>query len=140
MKNLSKNNVSEIAHIAIAVNDLKDIKKWESFLRVEKKSHYSSDEQKVRVLVLETKEIKFEFMCPTSIDSPISNFLKSNPNGGVHHICFKIENINSSLDYLKNVGIRSITRNKNTTGISKKKVCFLNPNDLNNVLIELEEQ
>ena len=78
-------------------------------------------------------------MRPTSNESPISSFLKSNPKGGIHHICFKVENIDSSLDYLKSINIRSITRKKNTKGINEKKVCFLHPNDLNNVLIELEE-
>ena len=132
-------NVSEIAHIAIAVKNFEEVKKWEIFLDVNKKSFYSSKEQKVEVLILETNGFKLEFMRPLSDDSPISSFLKKNPLGGIHHICFKVQKLQKILESLKEAKIRNITRDKNTKGINQKKICFLNPNDLNNVLVEFEE-
>lgn len=139
MKNQFENKINKIAHIAIAVKKLEEIQSWEKILEVEKKISYFSKEQNVNVIVLETKGFTLEFLCPLSDDSPISKFLDKNPQGGIHHICFKIKSIQETLEHLKEIKVRSITRNKNTKGINKKRICFLNPNDLNNILVELEE-
>ena len=140
MSDKIKYKIDHIAHIAVAVNHLDEIKVWENILNIKKKSQYISEEQKVRVIVFETDGFKIEFMSPTSSDSPISKFLEKNSSGGIHHICFKTKDLDMTINHFKSNKIRKITRDSNTKGINKKNICFFHPNDLNNILLELEEE
>ena len=71
--------------------------------------------------------------------SPISKFLEKNPKGGMHHICFEVENITETINSLKNKKINILGDGNPKIGAHDKPVVFLHPNDLSGTLIELEE-
>ena len=76
-------------------------------------------------------------MEPLHEDSPITKFLEKRGEG-IHHICFQVENIESELEKLKNIGIRLIDQ-KPRIGAYNSKVAFIHPKSANGVLVELAE-
>lgn len=133
--------IEEISHIAIAVNNFEAINNWRYLLKGNfKEKRYSSDSQQVDALVFYNEKIKIEFLKPKTSNSPISNFLKRNRLGGIHHISFKVNDFESNIDLLKKNKIRNITRDRQSVGVEKNKICFLNPLDLNGVLVEFEQK
>lgn len=133
-----KPSIKGISHLAIAIESLDKVSNWVKMFNSDTKK-YTSLEQGVNALVLKNEFCNIEFLEPLSEDSPISNFLKKNPNGGLHHICFLVENLEESLSFLKKEGIRNITRSKIKGILNETPVAFLNPKDLSNILIEFEE-
>jgi methylmalonyl-CoA/ethylmalonyl-CoA epimerase len=71
--------------------------------------------------------------------SPIAAFLEKNPSGGVHHLCYEVEDIIAARDKLKAEGARILGDGEPKTGAHGKPVLFLHPKDFNGTLIELEE-
>lgn len=70
--------------------------------------------------------------------SPITNFLEKNPRGGIHHICYEVEDISAALEHFKAIGIEPIDK-KPKIGAHGNPVIFLHPRDCNGILTELEE-
>jgi methylmalonyl-CoA/ethylmalonyl-CoA epimerase len=133
--------LNQIAHIAIVVSSFNKIDKWRTLFGVDLiEEEYTSNEQLVDAIILKTGNIVLEFLKPTSPKSPVYNFLQKNKMGGIHHICFEIEDLESSLKTIKDKNIRKITKGQSQTGIEKSKICFLNPLDFNGVLVELKEK
>lgn len=128
-----------LSHIAIAVTSFADIEKWLSLVPVEKITKYSSDEQKVNAVVVHLEGFDIEFLEPTTASSSISGFLEKNPRGGLHHVCFYVDCLESSLSRIKKEGVRSITLRKALGVIHDSPIAFLNPKDLSGVLVEFEE-
>ncbi|MFL2693711.1 MAG: VOC family protein [Gammaproteobacteria bacterium] len=131
--------IKGLSHIAIAVKSLKDIDKWLSLFPVENISKYTSDEQKVNAIVVHLNNFDIEFLEPISSSSSIASFLNKNPLGGIHHVCFYVDNIDKSLLRIKDKGIRKITLKKTFGIIHGSPIAFLNPKDLSGVLVEFEE-
>ena len=133
--------INKITHIAIAVNNFNNLDSWRAlFGKKCKEKRYVSRSQDVDALVFFNDKINIEFIKPRSSKSPISNFLKKNKFGGIHHLSFEVENFEKDLKKIKSKNIRTISRGSETKGIKKNKICFLNPIDLNGVLVELEEK
>lgn len=131
--------IKGLSHIAIAVTSLQDIEKWLSLFPAENTSKYTSDEQKVNAIVVHLDNFDLEFLEPTSNSSSITGFLNKNPRGGIHHVCFYVDNIEEALLKIKDNGIRKITLNKTLGIIHGSPIAFLNPKDLSGVLVEFEE-
>ena len=131
--------IKGLSHIAIAVTSLQDIEKWLSLFPAENTSKYTSDEQKVNAIVVHLDNFDLEFLEPTSNSSSITSFLNKNPRGGIHHVCFYVDNIEEGLLKIKDKGIRKITLNKTLGIIHGSPIAFLNPKDLSGVLVEFEE-
>ena len=72
-------------------------------------------------------------------DSPIGNFVKKNPKGGMHHICIEVEDINAAINKLNDHEVAITGTGKPKIGAHGKPVVFLHPKDCNGTLIELEE-
>lgn len=70
--------------------------------------------------------------------SPITNFLEKNPRGGIHHLCYEVDNIQAALEHFKSLGIEPIDK-KPKIGAHGNPVVFLHPRDCNGILTELEE-
>lgn len=81
-----------LSHIAIAVTSFALIEKWLSFFPGEKITKYSSEEQMVNAVVVHLDNFDIEFLEPATESSSISGFLKKNPRGGIHHVCFYVDN------------------------------------------------
>ena len=92
----------------------------------------------VSVVFVDLPNTKIELMTPFGIGSPIAGFLAKNPTGGMHHICFEVDDIELARDRLTANGARVLAPGIQS-GAHGKPVLFLHPKDFNGVLIELEQ-
>jgi methylmalonyl-CoA/ethylmalonyl-CoA epimerase len=76
---------------------------------------------------------------PLGANSPIAKFLEKNPDGGMHHLCFEVDDILSARDALKATGARVLGDGAPKIGAHGKPVLFLHPKDFGGTLIELEQ-
>jgi methylmalonyl-CoA/ethylmalonyl-CoA epimerase len=138
-----KKNVSEIGrlnHIAIAVPNLeKAALTWETALGASISSPQALPEHGVTVVFVESPNSKVELLEPLGENSPIKKFLEKNPNGGMHHICYEVKNLNYASEKLKLAGARILGDGFPKIGAHGNPVLFLNPSDFSGTLIELEE-
>ena len=82
---------------------------------------------------------KIELLEPLGEDSPIARFLEKNPAGGMHHLCYEVEDIGAARDRLLAVGARVLGDGEPKIGAHGKPVLFLHPKDFSGTLIELEQ-
>ena len=78
-------------------------------------------------------------MEPLGESSPIAAFLASNPDGGMHHICYEVSDIRATRDRLVDHGARVLGDGEPRKGAHGNPVLFLHPKDFCGTLIELEE-
>ncbi|HYA74771.1 MAG TPA: methylmalonyl-CoA epimerase, partial [Roseiarcus sp.] len=93
----------------------------------------------VTVVFVELPNTKIELLEPLGDNSPIGKFLERNPEGGMHHLCFEVDDILAARDQLKNTGARVLGDGAPKIGAHGKPVLFLHPKDFNGTLIELEQ-
>ena len=82
---------------------------------------------------------KIELLEPLGDDSPIAKFLDRNADGGMHHLCFEVDDIIKARDRLMAAGARVLGTGEPAIGAHGKPVLFLHPKDFNGTLIELEQ-
>lgn len=129
-----------VNHIAIAVRNIEEAEKlYETALGLKVSHREVVEEQGVRASMLQTSagDTRIELLEPIGENSPIFKFLEKKGEG-IHHICFKVDDIESALERLKNQGIKLIN-DAPRPGVDGTKVAFLHPKALNGVLIELVE-
>ena len=135
-----ENKNKKVNHIAIAVPDVKEAAlRWKKALNMKKSEIIILEEHGVKVVFLEFSNLKIELLEPLNNKSPISKFLKKNPKGGMHHICFEVEKITETINSLKNKNINILGDGNPKIGAHDKPGVFLHPNDLSGTLVELEE-
>ena len=133
-------NIGRLNHIAIAVpNITKASCMWQKALGANVSQPQTLHEHGVKIVFIESPNTKVELLEPLSENSPISNFLKKNPNGGMHHICYEVSNLKSVSKKLKKVGATIIGDGNPKIGAHGNPVIFLQPSDFSGTLIELEE-
>ena len=93
----------------------------------------------VTVVFIELPNTKIELLYPLGENSPIAGFLEKNPSGGIHHMCYEVEDILAARDTLKASGARVLGTGEPKIGAHGKPVLFLHPKDFNGCLIELEQ-
>lgn len=93
----------------------------------------------VTTVFVELPNTKIELLHPLGEGSPIRKFLESNPSGGMHHICFEVDDIYAARDRLKAAGARVLGDGEPKTGAHGKPVLFLHPKDFCGTLIEIEQ-
>ena len=93
----------------------------------------------VTVVFVELENSKVELLEPLGDDSPITSFLEKNPAGGMHHICFEVDDIRAASAKLQASGARILGNGEPKIGAHGKPVLFLHPKDFSGTLIELEE-
>lgn len=91
------------------------------------------------VVFVELPNTKIEFLEPLGADSPIARFLDKNPDGGIHHVCYEVDDILAARDHLKAQGARILGDGEPKIGAHDKPVLFLHPKDFNGTLVELEQ-
>jgi len=95
-------------------------------------------EHGVTVVFVALPNTKIELLEPLGDGSPIAAFLARNPAGGIHHICYEVEDIRSARDRLKSAGARVLGDGEPKVGAHGKPVLFLHPKDFCGTLVELE--
>lgn len=93
----------------------------------------------VTTVFVELPNTKIELLHPLGADSPISKFLANNASGGIHHVCYEVDDILAARDRLKAQGMRVLGDGEPKIGAHDKPVLFLHPKDFMGTLVELEQ-
>ena len=132
--------LGRLNHVAIAVPDLaKGAEVYRLMLGATVSAPQAEPEHGVRVVFVELPNTKIELLEPMGDASPIKAFLDKNPSGGIHHVCYEVEDILAARDRLKEQGARVLGPGEPKIGAHGKPVLFLHPKDFNGTLVELEQ-
>jgi methylmalonyl-CoA/ethylmalonyl-CoA epimerase len=132
--------LGRVNHIAIAVPNLGTATTtYRDTLGARVSQAQALPEHGVTVVFVELPNTKVELLEPLGADSPIAAFLEKNPSGGMHHICYEVDDIVAARDALKAAGARVLGDGNPKTGAHGKPVLFLHPKDFNGTLVELEQ-
>ena len=132
--------IGKLNHVAIATLDLKKAAAiYRDVLGAKVSAPVAQPEHGVTTVFVEFPGSKIELLAPLGENSPIANFLARNPGGGVHHLCFEVDDIIAARDLLLAQGARVSGDGAPKAGAHGKPVLFLHPKDFLGTLIELEQ-
>jgi methylmalonyl-CoA/ethylmalonyl-CoA epimerase len=124
--------------VAIAVRDIaKAAEVYRRTLGAQVSEAAPQPEHGVTTVFITLPNTKIELIAPLGDASPIAKFLERNPDGGIHHVCYEVEDICAARDSLKAQGARVLGEAK--MGAHGKPVLFLHPKDFCGALVELEQ-
>jgi methylmalonyl-CoA/ethylmalonyl-CoA epimerase len=133
--------IGRLHHVAIAVADLEAASAFYRFtLGAKVSGPLAMPDHGVSVVFVELPNTKIELMEPLGERSPIARFLAKHPSGGVHHICFEVEDILTACEQLTSAGTHILGDGTPKIGAQGKEVLFLNPKDCAGTLIELQQR
>jgi methylmalonyl-CoA/ethylmalonyl-CoA epimerase len=132
--------LGRLNHVAIAVPDLAAAATiYRDTLGASVSAPQVLPEHGVTVVFIDTGNTKIELLEPLGEASPIAAFLARNPSGGMHHVCYEVDDILAARDRLKEAGARVLGDGNPRTGAHGKPVLFLHPKDFCGTLVELEQ-
>ena len=132
--------LNRLNHIAIVVPDLsKAVENYKNAFNVNISKKIDLPKHGVSTVFIEMSNINIELLEPLGQNSPIKNFLIKNPIGGMHHLCYEVENINDSVKILLKKSYTILGEGIPREGAHGKPVIFMHPKEFNGTLIELEE-
>ena len=132
--------IGRLNHVAIAVKDLeKSAALYRDTLGAKVSPPQPEPAHGVTVVFIELPNTKIELLQPLGENSPIAKFLEKNPDGGMHHVCYEVEDIIAARDRLKATGARVLGDGEPKIGAHGKPVLFLHPKDFCGTLVELEQ-
>ena len=132
--------IGRLNHVAIAVPDLDAASaQYRDTLGASVGAPQDEPDHGVTVVFIELPNTKIELLYPLGADSPIKGFLDKNPSGGIHHVCYEVDDILAARDALKASGARVLGDGEPKIGAHGKPVLFLHPKDFNGCLVELEQ-
>jgi methylmalonyl-CoA/ethylmalonyl-CoA epimerase len=132
--------IGRLNHVAIAVKDLAAATAvYKNALGASLTEPTAQPEHGVTVVFVTLPNTKIEFLEPLGENSPIAKFLEKNPDGGIHHLCYEVEDIIAARDQLKAQGARVLGDGNPKIGAHGKPVLFLHPKDFCGTLTELEQ-
>ena len=133
--------IGKINHIAIAVPDLESASKtYKDILGANVSDPVAMPDHGVTTVFVELPNTKIELLEPLGSDSPIQNFLEKNPKGGMHHICYEVDDIYDARDQLIKNGAKILGSGEPSVGAHDKPVLFLHPRDFCGTLVEIEQK
>jgi methylmalonyl-CoA/ethylmalonyl-CoA epimerase len=132
--------IGRLNHIAIAVPDLAAASAvYADMLGAKVSAPIPLPDHGVTVVFIDLPNTKVELLEPLGDTSPVAAFLAKNPAGGMHHVCYEVEDIVTACEHLKAKGARVLGQGNPKTGAHGKPVIFLHPKDFNGTLVELEQ-
>lgn len=132
--------IGKLNHVAIVVPDLERAAAlYRDTLGARVSAPVDLPEHGVTTVFVELPNTKIELLHPLGEKSPIAKFLQSNPDGGMHHLCFEVEDIAAARDRLLQAGARILGDGQPRIGAHGKPVLFLHPKDFCGTLVELEQ-
>ena len=132
--------IGKLNHIAIAVPDIgKATEFYHDVLGARVTDPQDLPDHGVTTVFVELENTKLELLYPLGTDSPIRKFLEKNPAGGIHHICYEVDDIVAAAKQMKDNGARILGDGNSKTGAHGKPVIFLHPKDFCGTLVELEQ-
>ena len=132
--------IGRLNHVAIAVKDLAAAAAlYKNALGARVTEPLAQPEHGVTVVFIALPNTKIELLEPLGANSPIAKFLERNPDGGIHHVCYEVDDILAARDRLKAEGARVLGDGTPKIGAHGKPVLFLHPKDFCGTLTELEQ-
>jgi methylmalonyl-CoA/ethylmalonyl-CoA epimerase len=132
--------IGRLNHVAIAVPDLAAAaQQYRDTLGATVRPAQDEPDHGVTVVFIDLPNTKIELLHPLGEASPIAGFLAKNPGGGIHHLCYEVEDIGAARDRLLAGGARVLGDGEPKIGAHGRPVLFLHPKDFNGTLIELEQ-
>lgn len=132
--------IKRLNHVAIVVPDLAiATATYRDTLGAEVSAPQALPEHGVTVVFVDLPNTRIELLEPLGDDSPVSNFLERNLNGGIHHLCVEVDDIVAAKDDLVAKGARILGDGVPKIGAHGNPVLFLHPKDFHGCLIELEQ-
>jgi methylmalonyl-CoA/ethylmalonyl-CoA epimerase len=132
--------IGRLNHVAIAVPDLQAaMAQYRDTLGATVGAPQDEPAHGVTVVFIALPNTKIELLHPLGEGSPIAGYLEKNPSGGIHHVCYEVDDILAARDRLKAGGARVLGDGAPKIGAHGKPVLFLHPKDFNGCLIELEQ-
>ena len=132
--------IGRLNHVAIAVRDIgKAAAAYRTVLGAAVSDPVPLPDHGVTTVFVTLPNTKVELLEPLGAASPIERFLERNPDGGVHHICYEVDDIKSARERLTAAGARVLGDGEPRLGAHDKPVVFLHPKDFCGTLIELEQ-
>jgi len=132
--------IGRLNHVAIAVGNLDAAaNQYRNALGAKVTAPQALPEHGVTVVFIELPNTKIELLEPLGEGSPIAKFLEKNADGGMHHVCYEVDDIIAARDKLKAEGARVLGDGNPKIGAHGKPVLFLHPKDFHGTLVELEQ-
>lgn len=132
--------IGRLNHVAIAVKDIRAASEvYRAKLGAEISDVVPQPDHGVLTVFITLPNTKIELLEPLGENSPIAKFLERNPDGGVHHICYEVDDILAARDQLKATGARVLGDGNPKIGAHGKPVLFLHPKDFLGTLTEIEQ-
>jgi methylmalonyl-CoA/ethylmalonyl-CoA epimerase len=132
--------IGRLNHVAIAVRSIEAASRvYREVLGAEVSAPEPVAEHGVTVVFITLPNTKIELLEPLGAASPIAKFLEKNPDGGIHHVCYEVDDIVSARDRLVANGARVLGDGEPKIGAHGKPVLFLHPKDFCGTLVELEQ-
>jgi len=132
--------IGRLNHVAIAVPDLEAaMAQYRDTLGANVGAPQDEPDHGVTVVFITLPNTKIELLFPMGDSSPIAGFLEKNPSGGIHHLCYEVDDIAAAAQKLVADGARILGGGQPKIGAHGKPVLFLHPKDFNGTLIELEQ-
>jgi methylmalonyl-CoA/ethylmalonyl-CoA epimerase len=132
--------IGRLNHVAIAVSDLAAASRlYRDLLGAEVSAPVAQLEHGVTTVFITLPNTKVELIAPLGDNSPIANFLARQPDGGIHHVCYEVDDIRAARNQLQAAGARVLGDGEPKIGAHGKPVLFLHPKDFCGTLIELEQ-
>jgi methylmalonyl-CoA/ethylmalonyl-CoA epimerase len=132
--------IGRLNHVAIAVKDLAAATAvYRDALGAQVTPPLPQPEHGVTVVFITLPNTKIELLEPMGASSPIAKFLEKSPDGGIHHVCYEVDDILAARDKLTSQGARVLGDGTPKIGAHGKPVLFLHPKDFCGTLVELEQ-
>ena len=132
--------IGRLNHVAIAVRDIgKAANVYRAVLGAQASAEVPQPDHGVITVFITLPNTKIELLQPLGDDSPIAKFLDRNPDGGIHHVCYEVDDIIAAREHLKAAGARVLGDGEPRIGAHGKPVLFLHPKDFCGTLVELEQ-
>jgi methylmalonyl-CoA/ethylmalonyl-CoA epimerase len=132
--------IGRLNHVAIAVRDLaRATATYRDVLGARVSAPQALPEHGVTTVFVLLPNTKIELLEPLDAGSPIAKFLERNADGGIHHVCYEVDDILAARDRLQAAGARVLGDGEPRIGAHGKPVLFLHPKDFCGTLVELEQ-
>ena len=132
--------IGKLNHVAIVVPDLEQAAAvYRDTLGATVSEPHELPDHGVTTVFVELPNTKIELLHPLGENSPVAKFLEKNTSGGMHHVCYEVDDIIAARDHLQTQGARVLGDGEPRTGAHGKPVLFLHPKDFCGTLVEIEE-
>lgn len=132
--------IGRLNHVAIATPDIAEAAKvYRDVLGAKVSDPVPQPDHGVVTVFVELPNTKIELLEPLGANSPILSFLNKNPKGGIHHVCYEVDDIHAACAKMRAEGATITGTGEPKIGAHGKPVIFLHPKDFNGTLIELEQ-